>query len=157
LVNRVLNMVGSYCEAVVPEPTGEPGEAEARLAEDLATATGGLQAFDRLDFQGGLADLWTFVSGVNRYVEARAPWALRKAGDTAGLHRALYICVDALRIIAVLISPVMPDAAEALWAKLGLSEDLWDQRLPRAATQGLLRAGTVTTRGDVLFPRLEDR
>jgi methionyl-tRNA synthetase len=156
LANRVLNMVGSYCDAAVPEPTGPVGEAEARLAEDLATATAGLQSFDRLDFKAGLADLWTFVSGVNRYVEARAPWALRKAGQTDDLHRALYTCVDALRIIAVLISPVMPDAAEALWAKLGLDDDLWDQRLPEAAEQGLTPVGAVTERGALLFPRLEE-
>jgi methionyl-tRNA synthetase len=156
LANRVLNMVGSYCDTRVPEPGGEPGEPEARLAEDLATATSGLQAFDRLDFKSGLSDLWTFVSGVNRYVEARAPWAQRKAGDVDGLNLTLYTCVDALRIIAVLVSPVMPDAAEALWAKLGLDEDLWDQRLPRAASQGLLPPGVATRRGDLLFPRLED-
>jgi methionyl-tRNA synthetase len=156
LVNRVLNMVGSYCDARVPEPAGAPGEPETRLAEDLATATSGLQAFDRMDFKAGLAGLWTYVSGVNRYVEARAPWAQRRSGDTDGLHRTLYTCVDALRIIAVLISPVMPDAAEVLWAKLGLDGDLWDQRLPQAARPDQLPAGTVTHRGDLLFPRLED-
>ncbi len=156
LVNRVLNMVGSYCDGVVPEPTGATGEPEARLFEDLAVATDGLEAFDRLDFQRGLADLWTFVSGVNRYVEARAPWAQRKAGDSDGLHTTLYTCVDALRIIAVLILPVMPDAAEALWAKLGIGDDLHGLRLPRAATRGMLPVGARTTRGDVLFPRLDD-
>jgi methionyl-tRNA synthetase len=149
-------MVGSYCGGAVPEPAGPAGEPEARLSADLATATAGLAAFDRLDFKSGLADLWTFVSGVNRYVEARAPWAQRKAGDTDGLHTTLYTCVDALRIIAVLIGPVMPDAAERLWAKLGIDEDLAAQRLPKAAAQGGMPVGATTDRGAVLFPRLED-
>ena len=156
LVNRVLNMVGRYCDGVVPEPSGPSGEPEARLSEDLGVATAGLRAFDDLDFKTGLAHLWTFVSGVNRYVEARAPWAQRKAGDHDGLHTTLYTCVDALRIIAVLILPVMPDAAEATWTKLGIDEDLSAQRFPRAAAQGALPVGAVTTRGEVLFPRLED-
>ncbi len=156
LVNRVLNMVVSYCDGVVPRPTAATAAPEARLSEDLAVATAGLQAFDRLDFKRGLADLWVFVSGVNRYVEARAPWAQRKAGDRDGLHTTLYTCVDALRILAVLILPVMPDAAEALWAKLGLDDDLHRQRLPQAAAQGQLPVGARTTRGDVLFPRLDD-
>ncbi|CAN5789451.1 methionine--tRNA ligase [soil metagenome] len=156
LANRVLTMVGSYCDGVVPEPAGEPGEPEARLAKDLATATAGMQALDRLDFSGALADLWTFVSGVNRYVEARAPWAQRKAGDSDGLHTTLYTCVDALRVIAVLISPVMPDAAEALWAMLGSDEGLDAQRFPAAAAQGGLPVGASTTRGPLLFPRLDD-
>ena len=62
----------------------------------------------------------------------------------------------ALRIIAVLISPVMPDAAGALWAKLGGDDDLAAQRFPVAAEQGAMPVGAETTRGDVLFPRLGD-
>jgi methionyl-tRNA synthetase len=156
LVNRVLNMVGSYCDGAVPEPAAQEGEAEAALWVDLRTALDGLQSFDRLDFKRGLEDLWVFVSGVNRYVEARAPWKLNKQGLLDDLGRCLYTCVDALRIIAVLISPVMPAAAEQLWAKLGLHEALGDQRLPAAAERGLLPVGSKVERGDLLFPKLEE-
>ena len=156
LANRVLNMVGSYCDGVVPEPAGVEGDAEAALAADLATALDGLAAFDRLEFKRGLEDLWVFVSGVNRYVEARAPWALNKQGATDDLARCLYTCLDALRIIAVLISPVMPDAASALWAQLGLPEALDAQRLPAAGAQGRLPVGAHVDRGQLLFPKLEE-
>jgi methionyl-tRNA synthetase len=156
LVNRVLNMVGSYCDGQVPEPAGAAGDAERRLSEDLRAAVDGLAAFDRLDFQRGLAELWGFVGGVNRYVEARAPWALRKQGATDDLGRCLYTCVDALRIIAVLTAPVMPDAAAALWGRLGLDGALDDQRLPEAAEQGRTPVGARTHRGDLLFPKLDD-
>jgi methionyl-tRNA synthetase len=156
LVNRVLNMVESYCEGVVPEPAGPSGDAEAALAADLETAVAGVQAFDRLEFKRALEDLWVFVSGVNRYVEARAPWKLRKQGATDDLGRALYTAVDALRIIAVLISPVMPDAAAALWAKLGIDEPLAGQRFPAAAAQGLFPVGVRVDKGDLLFPKLDE-
>jgi methionyl-tRNA synthetase len=155
LVNRVLNMVASYRDGVVPAPTAAEGEAEAELARDLRTAVDGLNAFDRLDFKRGLEELWVFVSGVNRYVEMRAPWALNRRGETAELQRCLYTCVDALRMLAVLVSPVMPDAAEALWAKLGLPGRADHQRLPDAARWGQVLVGTRVTRGAVLFPRLD--
>ncbi|MEX0657574.1 MAG: methionine--tRNA ligase [Egibacteraceae bacterium] len=157
LANRVLNMVGSYCDGVVPELLGAPGDAETALAADRATAVEGLTAFDRLDFKRGLEDLWVFVSGVNRYVETRAPWALHKQGSGDDLARCLYTCVDALRTIAVLVSPVMPGAAATLWGKLGLPESLDEQRLPAAGAEGLLPAGVHVDRGEVLFPKLEDR
>jgi methionyl-tRNA synthetase len=160
LVNRVLNMVGSYCDGAVPPPDGEPGEAEAALAADRATAVEGLAAFDRLEFKRGLEALWVLVSGVNRYVEARAPWKLNKQGATADLGRALYECVDALRVIAVLVSPVMPRTAAALWGKLGLADaglgPLGDQRLPAAAEPGLTPVGARVDRGELLFPKLEE-
>ena len=66
----------------------------------------------------------------------------------------LYASAETLRILAVLISPIMPRAAAELWSQLGL-EDLDAQRLPEAAGWGGLAAGTKTTKGASLFPRLE--
>ena len=156
LANRVLNMVGSYFDGVVPEPAGAEWEAEAALAKDLAAAVEGVKAFDTLDFKKGLEDLWLLVGGVNRYVEARAPWALNKQGATEDLARCLYTCVDMLRVIAVLVSPVMPDAAVALWSKLGMPQALSEQRYPDAARAGLLPPGCRVERGELLFPKLAE-
>jgi methionyl-tRNA synthetase len=156
LANRVLNMVTRYCDGVVPEPTGEPGEPEAALEADRQAAADGLTAFDELSFKTGLEALWRFVGGANRYVEARAPWALNKQGENEALQLCLYTCVDALAIIAVLVSPVMPDAAEALWAKLGTPAAARDQHLPAGAQWGHAVAGALVEAGAVLFPRLEE-
>lgn len=156
LANRVLNMVGSYCDGVVPEPSGPVTEAERALSADLATAVAGMRRMDALEFKRALEDLWVYVSGVNRYVETRAPWRLNKEGDAAGLTRTLYTCVDALRVIAVLISPVMPDAAAGLWSKLGLREELESQRFPGAAVEGLTPVGSAVDKGELLFPKLPE-
>jgi methionyl-tRNA synthetase len=156
LANRVLNMVASYCATVVPEPTGPEGDDEAQLAADWRAAVDGIGAFDRLEFKQGLEALWVLVRGVNRYVEARAPWKLNREDARDDLARCLYTCVDALRVIAVLVSPVMPVAAERLWAKLGIDQPLGEQRLPAAAKRGLLPVGAATERGELLFPKLEE-
>jgi methionyl-tRNA synthetase len=156
LANRVLNMVGSYCDAAVPEPTGVEGQAEAQLAADWRTAVDGMAAFDRLEFKQGLEALWVLVRGVNRYVDARAPWKLHKEGSSDDLARCLYACLDALRVIAVLVSPVMPGVAERLWDQLGVGTPLSEQRLPTAAEPGLLPVGAKTERGELLFPKLEE-
>jgi methionyl-tRNA synthetase len=62
---------------------------------------------------------------------------------------------EVLRVLAVLISPIMPDAASRLWSQLGIAERLEDQRLPDAGRWGLLEPGSQTKRGDALFPRLD--
>ena len=49
----------------------------------------------------------------------------------------------------------MPRAASVLWSQLGIAEPLEDQRLPGAGRVGRLAAGTKTTKGESLFPRLE--
>ena len=156
LVNRVLNMVGSYRGGTVPASSGVRGEAESALHADLDAAVAGIRAFDDLAFKKGLEDLWVGIGAVNRYVEARQPWALNKEGRAEELDTTLYECVDALRRIAVLISPVLCDTAESLWERLGQSGVVWDQRLPAAAAAGVLEPGTSVERGEVLFPRLEE-
>ncbi|MDQ4006402.1 MAG: methionine--tRNA ligase, partial [Actinomycetota bacterium] len=61
-----------------------------------------------------------------------------------------------LRILAVLSYPIMPRAAERLWAQLGIDGPLPDQRFPQAAEWGGLQPGTRVTKGESLFPRLEE-
>jgi len=62
---------------------------------------------------------------------------------------------ELLRILAVLIQPIMPSAAQRLWDQLGIGGPVAGHRLPDAARWGLLAPGTVTTKGESLFPRLE--
>ena len=62
-------------------------------------------------------------------------------------------CLEALRIVALLASPVIPNAAGELWRRLGLAGRPEDARLPHAATWGQLPAGAKLDKGAPLFPR----
>ena len=62
-------------------------------------------------------------------------------------------CLEALRIVALLASPVIPNAAAELWRRLGLPGRPEDQRLPDAAAWGQLPAGATLEKGEPLFPR----
>ena len=98
-----------------------------------------------------------FVRAANRYLVEVAPWNLAKdEGRRQDLADSLYASLEALRLIAVFASPVMPGASARLWAQLGIAEQLSAQYLPRAAQWGLLEPGTRTSKGEALFPRLED-
>jgi methionyl-tRNA synthetase len=101
--------------------------------------------------------VWEIVTEANRYLVERAPWKLAKDPDRAEeLARVLYASAEVLRVLAVLISPVMPDAAGRLWDQLGIREPLEAQRLPGAADWGGLAPGTTTRKGESLFPRLDE-
>jgi methionyl-tRNA synthetase len=103
-----------------------------------------------------LAAVWELVGRANLYLVERAPWRLAK--DPASrdeLAGVLYAAAEILRILAVLLSPIMPGAAGRLWKQLGISEPLAAQRIPHAAEWGRLTPGTRTTKGESLFPRLD--
>jgi methionyl-tRNA synthetase len=154
LASRVLAMIGSYFDGAVPEapvaPTGRLAAAGGALA----------QAFDRavqsLDLTAAAAALDEFVREANKHLVDVAPWKLAgQEGREADLAAALFEAAEALRLIAVFASPIMPAAAARLWEQLGIPEPLADQRLPEASRWGLIAPGTKTNRGESLFPRLE--
>ena len=151
LANRVLNMAANYCGGVVPST-----RADGPLVPAAASAYAGLSdAMSRLDFASGFGAVWELIGAANAYIEDQQPWALHKSGDAAAVDAVLGDCLEALRIIALLASPVIPNAAAALWSRLGLPGRPEDARLPDAAAWGGLPAGSPLEKGEPLFPRKE--
>jgi methionyl-tRNA synthetase len=151
LANRVLNMAVNYLGGVVPD-----ARADGPLADAAAAAFDRFQAgMEKLDFSGGFGEVWGLIRAANAYIEDRQPWALHKAGDATATAEVLGDCLEALRIVALLTSPVIPNAATELWRRLGLPGRPEDERLPDAARWGGLPAGSRLEKGAPLFPRLE--
>jgi methionyl-tRNA synthetase len=155
LASRVLAMLASNFEGRVPSNVG--GGLEA----DLPTVV--TDAARRYDEEmvavrptAALGAVYDVVTRANRYMVERAPWALAKdPSKREQLEGVLYASAETLRALAILLSPVMPGAATRLWEQLGVREPLADQRLEDAATWGRLAPGTVTSKGALLFPRVD--
>jgi len=151
LANRVLNMAVNYCGGVVPDI-----REDGPLAAAAATAYDGMSgAMNRLDFSSAFSFVWDLIRAANAFIEDRAPWALHKAGETNAVAGVLGDCLETLRIVALLASPVIPNASGELWRRLGISGSPRDERLPAAAAWGLLPAGSKLEKGAPLFPRKE--
>jgi methionyl-tRNA synthetase len=155
LASRVLAMLGSYFDGAVPNRADAGGEGDLPKVVDEA-----LRRYDEsmngLALSQALGAVWDVVGRANQYLVEREPWKIAKDADRRDeLAGVLYTAAETLRILAVLISPIMPDAAAALWTQLGIAEPLDAQRLPDAARWGGLPPRTVTAKGDALFPRLE--
>jgi methionyl-tRNA synthetase len=90
------------------------------------------------------------IRAANAHLERHQPWK-----QPAGAHvdRVLGDALEALRIIAILVSPALPDTAQAIWTRIGLAGRVDEQRLPRAAIWGGYPGGGAVLRGQPLFPR----
>jgi methionyl-tRNA synthetase len=147
-------MVHRYRGGLVPEAPGDRAQAlDLDLEAAIGTAVDAVKANFRESLVSlALQDTWSLVRHVNKYIVEREPWTLAKdAKNTDVLNQTLYRAADALRVIAALVEPVIPDAASRIRRMLGVGA---------AETWTTLRAGTLTpgTRlGDVepLFPRIE--
>jgi methionyl-tRNA synthetase len=155
LASRVLAMLGSYFDGVVPA-----AELEGCEADLPAVTTDAASRYDAhvlaVELQSAVAAVWSIVDRANGYLVEKEPWKLAKEPDRrAELASVLYASAELLRIVAVLIQPIMPSAAQRLWDQLGLPGVVVDQRVPEAAAWGQLEPGTHTHKGDSLFPRLD--
>jgi methionyl-tRNA synthetase len=151
LANRVLNMAVNYCGGVVPDT-----RKDGPLVEAAATAFGMLTArLEELDYSGGFGAVWDLIRATNAYIEEQQPWALHKSGDADAVAAVLGDCLEALRIVALLASPLIPRAARELWRRLGLPGTPEAQRLPEVAGWGGLPAGSPLDKGEPLFPRID--
>jgi methionyl-tRNA synthetase len=158
LVSRALTMVQRYCGGEIPARPGLPRlghglEMSLQLEDELRPRLERtFAAYDALDFSGALGGLWAMVSELNQRIVAVQPWVLAEdPSRREELHAFLYRLAEAVRIVVVLASPVMPGAARRVLRTLSLPaepspEDLgWGRLVPGAAL------GPI----EPLFPRLE--
>ena len=154
LTNRVLNMAERYRDGRVPQVSGNT-ESDHKLRVSASDALEALGKFATFGFNDALLGVWQLFGAANAYVEENAPWALAKDPDHAGrLDEVLNALLEALRVGAILISPVMPATARELWSRLGLDGSPEAAPYTDTAAFGVFPATTVQ-RGDPLFPRLE--
>jgi methionyl-tRNA synthetase len=91
------------------------------------------------------------VARTNKYIVEREPWKLARASnDRDALNGALYHTADAVRVIAALVEPVMPESTARIRAMLGVPAESWIDLAP-----GTLKPGTRLGPIVPLFPRVE--
>jgi methionyl-tRNA synthetase len=156
LASRLIAMIEKYCDGKIPSMAKDESLATL-LAQSVKSAD---EAICALDFQGGINTIMDFCKRVNGYVTEKEPWVVAKdLSKKSELDGILYNTAESLRALAVLLHPVMPEVTEKLWQSLGAQSSLGDigkQQISKVANWGQLPAGSVVTKTDVLFPRLEE-
>jgi len=112
LAQRTLSMIFKNLEGVLPS-VGEAAEDKELLAKVDAGCAELTDRFGQFAFSIGLDAWMSSVFACNAYVDAMAPWALRKT-DPARMAEVLGTLVAAVRKLAEAVAPVIPDSADKL-------------------------------------------
>ncbi len=154
LVSRTCAMIEKYFGGILPE-NSTPADPDQEL---IALATDTVKQFeakmDELQLSGALVEIWKLVSRCNKYIDETTPWVLAKnEADKPRLGTVMYNLAECVRIISVLVAPVMTKCPAKIQASLGVDESL--TTLDSVRTFGGIKAGSVITKSDVLFPRID--
>jgi len=160
LFSRSLTMIGKYAGSVVPEP--EKGLLND-VDRELIKAVEHMIKQYRQDMNGflfhrALQEVWKVIGLLNRFIVTNEPWELAKnPAQEKRLMTVLYVLAEALRIVALVLRPVMPQAAAKMAAALGLDAEQDTLTLDTAGKWGGLKPGTRISQGPQLFPRLDKK
>lgn len=120
--SRVLKMTASKLESFVPK-SSQWTALEEELVTNLQTRVDDyLQYMQNMEFRKALNELRAIWVEGNNYISVTEPWSVIKT-DEARAKTILAVCINLIRIFAILSSPIMPDTAAKMMQKLGLKPD----------------------------------
>jgi len=147
LVSRVTSMAHRYCNGRV----SKPGDTTLRNVANEAVESY-RKAMDGFALHESAAAAFRLIEATNVLIADTAPWTLVKTRPEL-VESILFDCAEAIRLAAVLLSPIMPSSSREILRRVGVSADSLDLR-----RDGVWRADgeRVLQQAGALWPRKEE-
>jgi methionyl-tRNA synthetase len=114
------------------------------------------EAMRELAFSRALESLWRLLAEANQYLVEREPWKMIKAeGATPALSRVLWNGLEAVRLVATALLPVMPQTAPRVLAAVGTAVPPEGFDGPGGLAWGGTPTGALLPEPEPLFPRID--
>lgn len=161
LIQRTLSMIHKNCNSAIPDHHNIKKEDDLKFLDEVYITKDDTperihNRYYNCEFNGILADIMNIASEANIYIDTKAPWKQKKT-DEKLMNATLYHLAEAIRCIAIMLQPFIPDSAQKILVTLGYSEDTakkgigFHELTPKYA----LKPGTPITPPQPLFPKLE--
>jgi len=151
LAQRTLTLIQKNCGAAIPSVSELTDQDRALLAEADAIRAVVEDHLRRQQFHEMLRAIWTVIGAGDSYIDANAPWALKKT-DPVRMQTVLYVLAETLRAIAIVLQPFMPDTMGRLLDQLGV--DSGARSFASLGETGRLTPSTALPAPQGLFPRI---
>ncbi len=152
-VNRTLSFAHSKFAGRVPE-VGHLQEADRdmlNLLEEVPQTIG--TWLENFELRKATAALMDLARAANKYFNDQEPWSTFTT-DPQRCATAINVCLQTVRTLAVVQSPILPFSAARVWRMLGLSGRVEEQRWDEAGV-ARLPAGHRLSAPEILFRKIE--
>lgn len=152
LVNRTIAMQNKYFDGIIQEPTDSESIDDELKAFALETVKKIEKCFETYRVADAVEAVLNLAKRSNKYIDETMPWALAKdENKKARLGTVLYNLLEAIRYIAILLTPFMPQTAEKIFEQMNCDIKDYDSM----NTFGALKAGTKVNEAQALFARID--
>lgn len=146
---RVLSMVYKHCNNAIP---AYDGDLDSECSDFIKNTDKDLDIIrnhmDNYEIHNALEHIWVMVRAANSWIDAQAPWALRKT-DINKMNHVLYALCEVIKRILLLLQPFMPDSIGKILTSMNVS----DTNFTGYAT--LLVPGNQINKPEIVFTRYE--
>ena len=146
LLSRISNLLKKFFDGRIPQDQDDSAEGLDVKSKAVETVAIVWEKIEVMRVNEAIEIILQFVRSINKYIETKAPWKLAKEEpEIAG--KVLFTAAEALRVSAVLLSPIMPNRTQTVLETLGATESGLDW--------GGLTSGIEIKLHDPLFPRID--
>jgi methionyl-tRNA synthetase len=132
--NELVNTLGNFIYRTLyfahKEYGGIPeGVADTRIADEINKCLAAVDsAIREYEFKNAVDAMLGLAAFGNNYIQTNAPWKLIK-NDPGEARKVIRNCLQIVKALALVIEPVMPGKAGAIWAMLGYQDNLADHQV----------------------------
>ena len=145
LLSRISNLLKKFFDGRIPQDEDDSAEGLDVKSKAVETVAIVWEKIEVMRVNEAIEIILQFVRSINKYIETKAPWKLAKEEpEIAG--KVLFTAAEALRVSAILLSPIMPNRTQTVLETLGATESGLDW--------GGLTSGIEVKLHDPLFPRI---
>ncbi len=150
LANRVLVFLQNQCGGEVPQAAPDATFMQTLKAKVEETHI----AYENFQLRKASTHIMEIAQLGNVYFDSHKPWTLAKSPDTRPqMETVLATCLECLKSLALVSSPIIPEAAQKLWQMLGQTTVLEKQLWTSIQT---VQIPHHLPKPEVLFKRIED-
>ncbi|MCH5299238.1 MAG: methionine--tRNA ligase [Ruminococcus sp.] len=154
LVNRTIAMNNKYFVGVVQEPTAKDALDDELTQFCYDTVKKVDDCINSFHMSDAVEAVMNLAKRCNKYIDETTPWTLAKnEEDKARLGTVLYNLLEAIRFIAILIEPFMPDTHKAILEQMNCDISDYDS----LTSFGAVKAGTQLGTATPLFVRIDPK
>ncbi len=151
LAQRTLSMIHKNCDEHIPAPASLSSDDQELLDRAYAMACNVREDFNTMRINRALDHIWTIVSACDAYVDAQAPWALKKT-DISRMNTVLYVLAECIRCLGIIVQPVVPHCAPKMLDQLQIPQD--QREIKHISAQYSLKSGVKINKPEGVFPRI---
>jgi methionyl-tRNA synthetase len=156
LANRLLVFLQNQAQGKVPSK-GQLSDSDRLFLEQIyQTADEAAKAYEQFNLRRAAQLVMLIAQTGNVYFDEKKPWSLAKTPETRPqMETVLYCCLECIKILALVSSPILPTTSQKLWELLGNTTTLAKQNWDKVVTQEISEGKQLPV-PQVLFKRIEN-